>query len=92
MSKIVEVPDEVYARIEEAASQSGNTVAEAVAARFPQKRPAPVLSGSAMPPRTFADLCEGLIGAVSLDRTDLAERHSELFAEGMEEKRRQGRL
>jgi hypothetical protein len=92
MSKSIEFSDEVYSRIEEAASATGNTVAEVVAARFPKKCPPPTINGSAESPRTLADLLEGLIGVVSLDRTDLAERHSELFAEGMEEKHRQGHL
>jgi hypothetical protein len=44
--------------------------------------------------KTMRDLLGDLIGCIHSGRGDLraSERHSELFAEGMEEKRRQGRL
>jgi hypothetical protein len=44
------------------------------------------------PPRSLADLFEGLIGVVSLDVTDLSERTGELFGEGMVQKHREGCL
>jgi hypothetical protein len=37
MSKIVEVPDDVYARIEKAASAADMTAAEWVASLFPER-------------------------------------------------------
>jgi hypothetical protein len=51
-----------------------------------------LFSSSERPQRTLAERFEGYLGLVSLDRTDLAARSSELFAEGMEEKHRDGRL
>jgi hypothetical protein len=44
------------------------------------------------PLRTLAERFEGYLGLVSLDRTDLAARASEFFADGMVEKHRAGRL
>ncbi len=44
--------------------------------------------------KTMLDMLGDLVGCVHSGRGDLhvSERHSELFAEGMEEKRQQGRL
>ena len=47
MSRTIELPDDVYARVEEAASASGNSVAEVIAARFPTPAtPQPSENGS----------------------------------------------
>jgi len=113
MSRSVELPEAVYAALEEAAAASGTTPAEWIAARVPQPAPALEPESEGQPPRTLADefagrvglfssseqsrrtlaeRFEGYLGLVSLDRTDLAARASELFAEGMEEKHRDGRL
>ena len=35
MSRTIKLPDDVYARVQEAASASGNSVAEVIASRFP---------------------------------------------------------
>ena len=43
-------------------------------------------------PRSLYDMIKHRVGNFSFDYTDLAERHSEYFAEGMLEKRRTGTL
>ncbi|HET7462606.1 MAG TPA: hypothetical protein VFJ82_15235 [Longimicrobium sp.] len=104
MSRTIELPDDVYARVEEAASASGNSVAEVIATRFPALGIDPCSNGSTdegknscangapHPPRTLADEFAGRVGLVSSGRGDLARRAGELFAEGMAEKKREGRL
>jgi hypothetical protein len=114
MSRSIDLPEAVYAALEEAAAADATSPAEWIAARLPQ--PAPAIepecegkpprtladefagrvgfmsSSSEQPPRPLAERFEGHLGLVSLDRTDLAARASELFADGMEEKYRDGRL
>jgi len=93
MSKSVDLPDDVYARIEETAVASGSTVVEAIAKRFPQPAPPLAANGNGEPPRTLADMMEGLVGVIAGDGpTDLAENHSKYFGEYVEEKHRTGRL
>ena len=90
MSRNVELPDDVYARIEEAASQSGNSVAEVIASRFPAPSPSangtsgepPSATGVGKAPRTLADLAEGLVGQVAgTGPRDLAQNHSKYMGE-----------
>lgn len=100
MSRNVELPDEVYARIEETASASGNSVAEVIASRFPVPSPSPngtvgeppSANGGGQAPRTLADEFVGLVGLIDSGRTDLSQRTGELFAKGMIKKREEGRL
>lgn len=95
MSRMIELPDDVYARIEEAASTSGNSVAETIASRFPA--PAPQLTsangseqpgpnGTGQQPRTLADEFTDLVGLIDSGRTDLFQRTGERFSEGLWEK------
>jgi hypothetical protein len=90
MSQSVELPESVYAALEAAASAAGTTPAEWIAAQLPEPEAQPEREEEA--PRTLAERFEGYLGLVSLDRTDLAERASELFGEGMVEKHRAGQL
>lgn len=114
MSKIVEVPDDVYARIEKVAAVSDMTVEEWIASLFPEPTVWPAANGgsanggremtngdvtaavsgagSEQRPRTLADEFAGRVGLVSSGRSDLSERVSELFAQGMLEKQRTGHL
>jgi len=101
MSRTIELPDDVYARIEEAATSSGNSVAEVIASRFPASFPQPpgpngsdpaVANAAEQPPRTLADEFAGRVGLISSGRRDRARRAGELFAEGMREKKREGHL
>lgn len=100
MSRNVELPDDVYTRIEEAASASGNSVAEVIASRFPAPSPStngtggepPSADGVGEAPRTLADEFAGLVGLIDSGRTDLSQRTGELFTKGMLKKREEGRL
>src|SRR5919202_4669228 len=98
MSRTIEVPDDVYARIEEAASTSGHSVAEVIASRFPAPARQPcspasangvdeqAITGAEDPPRTLADEFTGLTGLISTGRGDLSERAGESFARGLRTK------
>lgn len=91
VSRMLELPDATYQQLEEEASAAGATPAEWIATRLPRRRSCsdePLVPGA----RTLADEMAGLIGLFSSDRGDLSERHSELFAEGLLEKRRNGTL
>lgn len=44
------------------------------------------------PRKTLAERLEGRVGLIHSGRSDLSERHSELFMEGLLEKRRTGHL
>jgi len=123
MSRRIELPDDVYARVKEAASASGNSVAEVIAARFPASPAPPCTSlhtveggkpaanGAGVPALTrpegeaaqatcdnagngltMADRLAGRIGRLRSGRTDASERASELFVEGLLEKKRTGHL
>jgi hypothetical protein len=92
MSRSVDLPDSVYAALEEAATSSGTTPAGWIAAHLPQPAPAPQPECEEQPARTLAERLQGYIGLVDSGRTDLAERHSELFLEGLLEKQRMGHL
>jgi hypothetical protein len=107
MSRTVELPDDVYQRLEEEASAAGATPAEWIAARLPvpcvhtndagsvavETEGIPAVNGdAATSQKTLADRMKGKIGRISSGRTDLSERVSELFAEGLMEKRRTGHL
>jgi len=91
MSRSIDLPDAVFAALEEAAPESSTTPAEWIAAHLSQSSTVgPDCDGVRL--RTLAERFEGYIGFVDTGESDMAERHSELFAEGMEEKRRMGCL
>ena len=104
MSRNVELPDDVYARVEQRAAAAGMTVVEWIAAGAPALCAEPCASESqngghpgatnenGHPPRTLADEFAGRVGLVSLPETELSERTGELFAERMLEKYRSGHL
>ena len=88
----LELPCSVFERLQDTASQSGSTPEEWIAARLPAP-PRVFVTSSGEPARTLADLMEGLIGQYSSGGAEgLAENHSALFGEYLEEKRRDGRL
>ena len=84
MSQSVERSHEVYAAVEKAAA---GTIPERTDAQQPE-----AVATEDTAPRSLYDLIKHRVGTCSLGYTDLAERHSEYFMEGMLEKRRQGRL
>lgn len=92
MSRSIDLPDSVYAALEAAASASGTTPAEWIAANLPQSALEPEAECNGQPQKTLAERLEGYIGLIHSGRGDLAERHSELFMEGLLEKRRTGHL
>jgi hypothetical protein len=92
MTRALELSDSVYAALKSAASAAGLTPGEWIAAQLPQPEPEAVTVCEGEPPRTLADRFEGYLGLVSFDPSDLASRAGELFADGMVEKHREGRL
>lgn len=90
MSRTFELPDDVYAQLEAEESAAGTTPAEWIAARVAarRRRREPQANGPGSAARTLADEFAGRIGLVSSGRSDLSERVSEIFAEGLLEKRR----
>ncbi|HEU4881752.1 MAG TPA: hypothetical protein VFT45_05890 [Longimicrobium sp.] len=92
MSRSIELSDEDYARLEHAAEVEGITPAEWIARRIPTwgKEPEPCLNGK--PTRTMADVLAGRVGLFDSGDGTLSERHSELFGDYLEEKRKAGRL
>jgi hypothetical protein len=115
--RMLEVPDETYARLLAAAAASGLTPVGWIAARLQQtavsageesgQEPTQTLAerfagrvgviDSRNPPRkpeprTLADFLEGHTGVINSGDETSAENHSKLFAEYLEQKRRDGRL
>lgn len=92
MSRSVELTDEDFARLERAAEVEGITPAEWVARCIPRStNPLPCTNGK--PARTMADVLAGRVGLFDSGGDGmLSERHSELFGNYLEEKRKAGRL
>ena len=94
MSRTIELSDEVYQRIEAEASAAGITPAEWIAAQLstpPADQATP--SASEGTARTMADLFAGRVGVVASHGDGrLSQDAGELFAAGMEAKRRAGIL
>jgi len=91
MSKSLELSDSVFAALEEAASASGTTPEGWIAANLPAS--ASTLPQSDDPScQTLAERFAAHVGGFRSGRRDLSERHSELFADGMVEKRKTGTL
>ena len=90
--RVLAISDEVYRDLQEEALAFGTTPEEWIAARLPRHAPASGAERDQQTERTLAERFEGYLGLVSIGRTDLGARASELFAEGMEEKHRDGRL
>ena len=96
MSRSIEIADSTYSQLEAAAAAEGTTPDQWLAARLsdvlPPVKPSEFVTGENGAPRTLYDLIKHRVGNFSFDCTDLAERHSEYFAEGVLEKRRMGTL
>lgn len=92
MSKMIEMPDELYAELAKAAAVDGTTPLGWIAARLRllrgSKRMDPNPTG-----QTLAERFAGRVGVVASGGQErLSERHSEVFGEMLEEQRRAGRL
>lgn len=106
MSGSIEVSESTYLALEAAATAEGTTPDRWLEAHLPDLLPPGepfVAADSAQPrnagsgeaePKSLLDLLiqAGGVGGFHSGRSDLSERHSELFAEGMLEKRRMGTL
>jgi hypothetical protein len=93
MSRSIELSDEDYAHLERAAEMERVTPAEWVARRIPTWAAEPEPCPNGTPARTMADVLAGRVGLFDSGGDGmLAERHSELFGDYLEEKRKAGRL
>lgn len=105
MSRSIEVSESTYSALEAAAAAEGTTADEWLDAHLADMLPhaEPVVHADPVQPpdgsgetepKSLLDLLmrAGLVGVFNSGRGDLAERHGELFAEGMLEKRRMGTL
>lgn len=93
MSRSIELSDEDYARLEQAAEMERITPAEWIARRIPNWPDGPRLGANGEPAKTMADLFAGRVGVVaSGGEGRLSENTGEKFAELLAEQRRAGRL
>jgi hypothetical protein len=96
MSKTIEVSDQDYARIQDAAAADGIPLDAWVVANLPLNGrgslPTAPASTNDKPARTMADVLAGRVGLIDSGDGRLSEHHSEIFGEILEEKRREGRL
>lgn len=94
MDDQIQLPHDVYERLVEAAHNEGTTPLGWIEERlpFPKRDPAGQ-ERSAIKPKNMLEALGDYVGSFKSDGALRAsERHGELFAEGMEQKRRQGRL
>jgi hypothetical protein len=93
MTRLIELSEEDYARLEQAAAQQGVTPAEWVVRRIPQSCAESKLGPDGQPAKTMADLFRGRVGVVaSGGRARLSEDTGEKFADMLLEDHRVGRL
>jgi hypothetical protein len=98
MSKMIEVSDQDYARIQHAADADGMPVGAWVVENLPleeaeQEPAAPLLGVDGQPAKTMYDLFKGRIGVVNSGTGQPSSSNiSESFAEYLEEKHRRGHL
>jgi hypothetical protein len=92
MSKMIEVPEELFERLERAAAAEGLTPVAWLDARLRVLRGSRH-AGANENAGTVSDRLAGLVGVVASGGQErLSERHSEVFGEMLEEQRRTGRL
>jgi hypothetical protein len=86
----LELPDELYERLEKAAETSGATPVEWLEQHVPKPNGRPV---QPQPSKTLRERLEGLIGNFSSGGQErLSEDTGEKFTDYLEQKRREGRL
>jgi len=89
MPQNLEIPDPIFDALQQAASASGTTPVGWIAAHLPNQ----VDSKSVEAAKTLADLFAGHIGGFkSGSNVPLSQNCGEIFADYLEEKRREGRL
>jgi hypothetical protein len=92
MSRILELPDVVYAKLERAAAAAGLTPADWVDANTPEDHASESKDADAPQP-TLAERFAGRVGVIDTGgRARAAENIGERFAEHLAAKRREGRL
>lgn len=84
MSRSVDLPEAVYAALEEAATASGSTPAEWIAAHLPKPKPVTFPEGGGSPIQTLAERLKGYVGLVRSGRDDCLERYDGMFADAGE--------
>ncbi len=88
MAKTLELPDPVFDALQKAASDSGTTPADWIAAKLPQSPQEP-----SQRYQSLAEALEGLIGTVrSGGKERLSENCGEKFTDYLVQKKREGRL
>ncbi len=92
MSRILELPDVVYATLERAAAAAGLTLADWVVGNVPEDHASESHNGDATKP-SLAERFAGRVGVIDTGgRARAAENIGERFAEHLAAKRREGRL
>jgi hypothetical protein len=92
MSQILELPDEVYERLQRAAAEAGKTPVDFI------DDATATMNGStpktAAQPKTLRERMSGLIGGIRSGRGHerLSENCGEKFTDYLEQKKREGRL
>ncbi len=94
MDDQVNLPHDVYTRLIDAAQHEGTTPAGWIEQHLPPpQKPAAPKEKEPAKPQTMLEALGDLVGSVhSGGKDQLSIRHSELFAEYLEQKRREGRL
>jgi hypothetical protein len=89
MSHSLDLPDPIFAALQQAASASGTTPVGWIAAHLPLPEQSLAENGA----KSLADLLKGQIGIIhSGGRECLSENCDEKFTDYLEQKRREGRL
>lgn len=89
MSRQIELPDELYEALEDAAKANGTSPLGWIAAHFPEAQNHQTDPGK----ETLADLFEGRVGRIrSGGKEALSQDCGQRFTDHLEQKRKEGRL
>jgi hypothetical protein len=93
MAQVLEIPDQIYTALEEAAAENDTTPVDWIASHLPVRPRSQKTSPSLDAPKTLADLFAGRVGTVhSGGKERLSEDCGEKFTTYLESKRQAGRL
>ncbi len=94
MSYIIEIPDELYTALKEAAEATGTTPLGWIAAHFPKTKGIENLQETQEEgPKTLADLFAGRVGRIQSGAKErLSEACGKKFTDYLEAKRKEGHL
>jgi hypothetical protein len=92
MSQTLELPDEVFERLQKVAAEAGKTPVQFIADATSRMNGSPTTTGEK--PKTLRERMGGLIGSIRSGQRDerLSENCGEKFTDYLEQKRREGRL